>query len=118
MHLRCHPGFTAVGVWILMTVVLANTYAAFLLSFLSVEKFTPVINSISELAYSKDVQLTVQAHSDVAERFLVSPFIYLNVLLFNINLFENIFVTERYKRDRKNAGRFFEIQSDQFNSRH
>ena len=75
VHLRCHPGFIAVGVWILMTVVLANTYAAFLLSFLSVEKFEPVINSISELAHSTDVQLTVQAHSELAERFLVPTFI-------------------------------------------
>ena len=72
VHLRCYPCFIAVGVWILMTVVLANTYAAFLLSFMSVEKFEPVINSISELAYSTDVQLTVQAHSELTDRFLVS----------------------------------------------
>jgi len=64
VHLRCHPGFIAVSVWILMRVVLANTYAAFLLSLLSVEKFELLINSISELAHSTDVQLTVQAHSD------------------------------------------------------
>jgi len=71
IHVRCQPGFIVVGVWVLMTVVLANTYAAFLLSFLSVEKFEPIINSISELACSKDVQLTVQANSDLAYRFLV-----------------------------------------------
>ena len=54
-----------------MTVVLANAYAGTLLSFLSVAKLEPIINSLSELAHSENVQLVIQARSEMAIRFLV-----------------------------------------------
>jgi hypothetical protein len=54
-----------------MCVVLANAYAGTLFSFLSVSKLEQPINSLEELANSEDVQLILQFHSDIAERFLV-----------------------------------------------
>ena len=53
-----------------MTIVLANGYAGTLFSFLSVAKLEPVINSLEKLADS-DVNLMIQAHTDLSKRFLV-----------------------------------------------
>jgi hypothetical protein len=55
-----------------MCVVLANGYAGTLFSFLSVSKLEQPINSLEELANSKDVQLLVQFKTEVADRFMVS----------------------------------------------
>ena len=55
-----------------MTVVLANSYASTLLSFMSVKKFGTVINSLDDLAHSKDTQLTVPLDWDLFGRFFVS----------------------------------------------
>ena len=60
-----------VGVWCLMVVVLNNAYAGCLLSFLSVKKIGPPINSLGDLANSTNTQLIIQAGSDMANRFLV-----------------------------------------------
>lgn len=57
-----------------MTVVLANAYAGTLLSFLSVPKLERIINSLEELVHSENLQLVVQARSELAIRFLVSFF--------------------------------------------
>ena len=57
-----------------MTVVLANAYAGTLLSFLSVPKLQPIINSLEELAHSENLQLVIQARSEMAIRFLVINF--------------------------------------------
>jgi hypothetical protein len=57
-----------------MTVVLANAYAGTLLSFLSVQKLEPIINSLEELAHSENLQLVIQARSEMAIRFLVIYF--------------------------------------------
>jgi hypothetical protein len=54
-----------------MCVVLANGYAGTLFSFLSVSKLEQPINSLEELANSKDVQLLVQFKTEVADRFMV-----------------------------------------------
>ena len=71
MTLTSKASYFAVGIWCLMTVVLANAYAGTLLSFLSVAKLEPIINSLTELANSEDVQLVIQARSEMAIRFLV-----------------------------------------------
>ena len=73
MRLKPQTGILiAVGVWCLMVVVLANAYAATLLSFQSVTKQEPGINSLDELANSKSCQLLIQGDSDLANDFLVS----------------------------------------------
>lgn len=60
------------GVWCLMTVVISNGYySGALLSFLTVNKLGPAINSLNELVNSKQCQLVVQAGSDLANAFLV-----------------------------------------------
>ena len=61
----------AVGVWCLMVVVLANAYAGFLLSFITVMKLEQPINSLDELAKSKTCQLIAQGGADLANDFLV-----------------------------------------------
>ena len=54
-----------------MAVVLANAYAGTLLSFMSVTKLGPVINSLDELARSDETQLVLAAAKDLSGRFLV-----------------------------------------------
>ena len=54
-----------------MCVVLANGYGGVLFSFLSVTKLEQPINSIEDLANSKDVQLVLQYRTELADRFLV-----------------------------------------------
>ena len=61
-----------VGVWCLITVVLANAYAGCLLSFMSVNKLGPIINSLDELALSKDTQLVAQGGADITNLFIVN----------------------------------------------
>jgi hypothetical protein len=61
-----------VGAWILVTVVLTISYAGNLLSFMTVGKVGPAINSLDELAHSKEIQLTLQAGMEIiSNRFLV-----------------------------------------------
>ena len=71
LRLRSRGSYILVGVWCLMAVVLANAYAGTLFSFLSVTKLEPIVNSLEELAQSKDLQLIIQDRSELAIRFLV-----------------------------------------------
>ena len=80
MRLKPRNGvLIAVGVWCLMVVVLANAYAGKLLSFLSVAKLEPVINSLDELAKSDTCQLIVQGGEDLVNDFLVKIKLYYTV---------------------------------------
>ena len=54
-----------------MSVVLANAYGGVLFSFLSVTKLEPAINSLNELAVSKNVQLLALNGFELTNRFLV-----------------------------------------------
>lgn len=71
-----------------MCVVLANGYAGTLFSFLSVSKLEQPINSLEELANSKDVQLLVQFKTEVADRFMVNTIIniYNQIVAYNLKL--------------------------------
>ena len=80
MGLRSRGSVLLVGIWCLMTVVLANGYAGTLFSFLSVSKLEQPINSIEELANSKDVTLLTQSETELTDRFLVREFLYKSVL--------------------------------------
>ena len=76
MRLNNRAGIViAVGIWCLMTVVLANAYAGTLLSFLTVKKLNEPINSLDELANSKSCQLIVQGGTDFTNQFLVSHYL-------------------------------------------
>ena len=56
-----------------MAVVLANVLASTLLSFMSVKKIGPVINSLDELAHhSNEIKLIMPQGVDMANRFLVT----------------------------------------------
>ena len=71
-RLRSRGSFLLVAIWCLMTVVLANGYGGVLFSFMSVAKLEAPINSLEELANSRDVTLIVQANSEYSNRLLVS----------------------------------------------
>ena len=68
--------YIVVGTWLLLTVVLANAYAGTLFSFLSVAKLEPAINSLDELAKTTNIQLVLQAHTELADQFLVKEMLH------------------------------------------
>lgn len=72
MQLRSRGSYILVGIWCLMAVVLANGYGGVLFSFLSVTKLEPIVNSLEELAQSKNLQLIIQHQSELDIRFLVT----------------------------------------------
>ena len=57
-----------------MAVVLANGYAGTLFSFMSVKKLEPAINSLDDLARSKETQLIIPPYKDLFGQFLVCLF--------------------------------------------
>ena len=69
--MKTRASYLAVGMWLLLTVVLANAYAEVLFSFLSVAKLEPPINYLEELANSNDVQLLVLSQSEYAFKLFV-----------------------------------------------
>jgi hypothetical protein len=71
VRLHSHASYIVVGTWLLMTVVLANAYAGTLFSFLSVAKLEPAINSLEELAKNTNLQLVLQAHTELPDQILV-----------------------------------------------
>ena len=72
MKLNSFASYIAVGTWILVTVVLANSYSGTLFSFLSVAKLQPAINSLEELAKNTHIQLILQARTEITDRILVT----------------------------------------------
>ena len=72
MHLSSRATTLVVGMWCMMTVVLANAYAGTLFSFLSVAKLNPIINSLDELANSTHVELVTQARTQWVGYLMVS----------------------------------------------
>lgn len=66
-----------------MSVVLANAYAGTLFSFLTVTKLEPIVNSLEELANSKQLQLLIQDRTELAERLLVT-YIILNKIYYHL----------------------------------
>ena len=65
----------AAGVWCLMSLVLINAYSGNLISYLSVPKLKPVVQSFENLASSLDLKLAIDANSVMANRLLVSEYI-------------------------------------------
>ena len=72
LRLKSRASYILVGIWCLMTVVLANGYAGTLFSFLSVAKLEPAINSLEELANAnKNLQLIIQDKKKLTDRLMV-----------------------------------------------
>ena len=63
--------YVLVGVWCLAAVLLANAYTGTLFSFLSVEKYESIPNSLEELVTTTKLSLLLQDNSVLAHRFLV-----------------------------------------------
>ena len=83
MRLRSRGSQLLVGIWCLMCVVLANGYAGTLFSFMSVTKLEQPINSLDELANSKDVSLMMAGESSLTEKFLV----YEKIIIIYVKLY-------------------------------
>ena len=75
--MKSRASYIVVGMWCLVTVVLANAYGGVLFSFLSVTKLEQPINTLEELANSKDVTLLIPDRVELAERLLVRRFMFL-----------------------------------------
>ena len=74
MRLQSQAATLTIGVWCLATIVLANTYAATLLSFLSVAKLEPIPNSLDTLVISGKYQLITQSHTRWVDYLMVFYF--------------------------------------------
>ncbi len=61
-----------VGLWCLTLVVLINAYTGKLTAYLAVPKLEPIVNTLIELAASRDKKLTMDFESDLSKMFLVS----------------------------------------------
>ena len=55
-----------------MVLILINSYAGHLISYLSIPKMTPIPSSIEEVAYKTKTGLTVEAGSILADNIMVS----------------------------------------------
>ena len=82
LRFKSRGSFILVGLWCLMCVVLANGYGGVLFSFLSVAKLEQPINTLVELANSKEVQLSLVLGSETARNFMVQ-FIPYTVIVTN-----------------------------------
>ena len=72
LRFKSRASYILVGIWCLMTVVLANAYGGVLFSFLSVVKLEPVVNSIEDLANNNNnLQLIIQDKSKLSDRLMV-----------------------------------------------
>jgi len=72
-----------VGVWCLAVVLLANVYTGTLFSFLSVETFESIPNSLEELVTTTKLSLLLQDQSVLAHRFLVYKSHYITYQFLN-----------------------------------
>lgn len=73
MSLKRVVWYNIVGAtWCLMTVILINAYASNLISFLTVPKLNPIVESFEDLAASRDLKLAVDTNSVIADQILVS----------------------------------------------
>ncbi len=59
------------GLWLLMMVVLANSYTGVLTSYMAAPKLKPSPQSLEELAALKDYKVTIQKSQLLADAFLV-----------------------------------------------
>lgn len=61
-----------IGIWCLITLVLLSAYGSILTSFLTVRKLEPIVNSLEELAGTRQPLKLIMLHNTPMEqRFLV-----------------------------------------------
>jgi len=120
LRLNSRATSVLIGMWCLMTVVLANAYAGTLFSFLSVAKLQPIINSLDELANSTQVQLVTQARTQWVGYLMVrtSPFQCKNTISAKWLIIVLWNCKECKKRTRENRCWFPSQRSDQFDFNH
>ncbi len=65
-----------VGVWILIATVLVNSYSGTVVSYLTVPKMKPPINTFEDLADSKDVAIIIKEDVVIGIQILVNNFFF------------------------------------------
>ncbi len=70
-----------VGVWLLIATVLVNSYSGTVISYLTVPKMKPPINTFEDLVISEDVELILLADSVITMQIMVGPIYYVTLIL-------------------------------------
>lgn len=63
-----------IGAWLLVATVLVNSYSGTVISFMTVPKMKPAINSFEDLVASKDVKLILLADTTTKKHIMASAF--------------------------------------------
>lgn len=61
-----------VGTWLLISMVLVNSYSSTVISYLTVPKMKPHINTFEDLATNKEIGIILLKDAVLAEQILVS----------------------------------------------
>jgi hypothetical protein len=69
-----------VGVWLLIATVLVNSYSSTVISYLTVPKMKPPINTFDDLAISEEVELVLLADNVITMQIMVRWFIQMKHL--------------------------------------
>lgn len=64
--------FLLSGLWLLAMVVFVNAYTGTLISYLTVPKLNPVINSLEQLVAETDWKLSIEKNSEFSKQILAS----------------------------------------------
>ena len=59
------------GLWLLMMIVLVNSYTGVLTSYMAIPKLNPIPQSLEEFAASKEYKVSMQKNQLLADAFLV-----------------------------------------------
>lgn len=65
-----------IAIWLLSMVVLINAYIGTYTAHLALPKREPTVNTFEELASSKKFKMTIDYHSDLAYKSLVSSIVH------------------------------------------
>jgi glutamate receptor, ionotropic, invertebrate len=68
--------------WLLVAMVLLNSYSGTVISYLTVPRIKPAINTFEDVAASKDTELILLADTVIRQQILVSPYLFNFVFLF------------------------------------
>lgn len=72
--MKKHSVRIALSLWLLGSTVVVNVYSGTLMSSLAVPKLQPAVNSLEELAESKDLVLTFNANSVISQIVMVRAY--------------------------------------------
>lgn len=81
-----------VGVWLLIATVLVNSYSGTIVSYLTVPKIKPSINTFEDLAISKDVELIIKKDVVIGQQILVGAPVRVHIHIVISNQTSNVII--------------------------